>query len=413
MAISGSISLTSPKAWRGSIEWSISGSTLSMSLYMWKTDGTGSASSGGYTNSGTITINDSTTFTFSYNQLNYNKTQYGQTYHTTISYGTSYTISASVEGLTNTSMGGYTLSGSGTVKVNEYALSISSGTGSSISVNRTSSDFGGIGVLSNGSSLYDGDILEISFSSLTGYDLDTCTVNGSSFISGSTYTVSSNVSVSATAIPKSYILSIDAGVGSSVVVYRQSSNGGLTGNLSNGATIYYSDVLKISFSANTGYDLDTHTVNDSTFTSENTYTATGAVTVVSTALVKSYTLSISVDDNAIVTVSRTSSPLKDAATGSISNGEAIYYSDVLKISFSANAGYEIVTHTVNGSELAFGDSYTVNSNVLVAATTKLLGLVYICDGLSFVKYLVYIYNGTSWDQYMPYVYDGSNWYICS
>lgn len=82
-----------------------------------------------------------------------------------------------------------------------------------------------------------------------------------------------------------YILSIDEGANATIVVNRTSSGSsdGNTGNLSNGATLYDKDKLKITFGTDTGYALKTHTVNGSTFTSGNTHTVNGGVTVVATA----------------------------------------------------------------------------------------------------------------------------------
>jgi uncharacterized repeat protein (TIGR02543 family) len=91
--------------------------------------------------------------------------------------------------------------------------------------------------------------------------------------------------------PLSYTLSISQGAGSTITVNRTSSTGGgSTGNLSNGATIYYGDVLKISITANTGYTIGTHTVNGSAWTSGNNHTVAGNVTVASTATLNSYTV---------------------------------------------------------------------------------------------------------------------------
>ncbi len=53
--------------------------------------------------------------------------------------------------------------------------------------------------------------------------------------------------------------------------------------LSSGATITHGDVLTIVFGADTGYELDIHTVNGSTFASGGTHTVTSDVLVVSTA----------------------------------------------------------------------------------------------------------------------------------
>lgn len=88
-----------------------------------------------------------------------------------------------------------------------------------------------------------------------------------------------------------YTLSISAGTGSSITVKKG------TTTLSNGATIARGDSLTITFTASTGYDIVTHTVNGSTFTSGGTHTVTGAVSVVSTAAKKTYTVSYNKGSN--------------------------------------------------------------------------------------------------------------------
>lgn len=106
---------------------------------------------------------------------------------------------------------------SGTSK---YSLSISAGTGSSITVNRTSSQAGAsTGNLSNGAAIYTNDKLKITFSPKTNYSITTHKVNNSSFTSGGTHTVSGNVSVSATATPlKSTVGATDANIGSTSTI---------------------------------------------------------------------------------------------------------------------------------------------------------------------------------------------------
>jgi hypothetical protein len=80
----------------------------------------------------------------------------------------------------------------------EYTLSISAGTGSTITVNRTSSSVK-TGVLSHGDALYYGDKLKIMFTPSANYRLLSTTVNGSKFTSGNTHTVAANVVVASTA----------------------------------------------------------------------------------------------------------------------------------------------------------------------------------------------------------------------
>lgn len=83
-----------------------------------------------------------------------------------------------------------------------------------------------------------------------------------------------------------YTLSISQGSNTTVTVNRTSSPnaGAATGALTNGAAIYDGDVLKITFTASSGYNVSTHTVNGATFTSDGSYTVTSNVSVVSTAV---------------------------------------------------------------------------------------------------------------------------------
>lgn len=94
----------------------------------------------------------------------------------------------------------------------------------------------------------------------------------------------SSTTISVPRIPL-YTLSRSAGTGSSITVSRSSSGGnGGTGNLSDGANkLYYGDKLKITFGTSANYGLTKHTVNGSTFTSGNTHTVSGNVSIISTA----------------------------------------------------------------------------------------------------------------------------------
>ena len=109
-----------------------------------------------------------------------------------------------------------------------YTLSVSAGTGSTITVNRTSpANNAGTGALSNGTKIYAGDVLTISFAAASNYQLFTHTVNGSTFTSGGTKTVSGNVSVAATAQPlASDVAATDANIGSvsTITVTKHSSS---------------------------------------------------------------------------------------------------------------------------------------------------------------------------------------------
>ena len=166
-------------------------------------------------------------------------------------------------------------------------------------------------------------------------------------------------------------LSISAGTGSSVTVIRQSSPWAATGSISNGATVYDGDVLKIDFSVSTGYNLSVRTVNGSTFTSGGTHTVSGNVTVVSRATVKSYTLTITSDSHALVTVTRGGEAL--------SNGAEINHFDLLSVTASAVSGYKVSAADINGTAISPGTavSHTVSGPVTVTVFTEALSNLFI------------------------------------
>ena len=209
-----------------------------------------------------------------------------------------------------------------------------------------------------------------------------------------------------------YLLTYTAGTGSSISVNRTTSSYSATlGNLGSGSILYPNDSLTISFTADTGYDITTHTVNDSAFTSGGTYTVSGNVTVVSAAKLKEFLLSLSAGNHSAIDVTRTNSNAS-ASIGTLTNGATIYYGDVLVIVFGAARGYELKTATVNGNTFTSGNSHTVTSNVTIVTVAASSGVIYIDNGSTIEKYQVYVDNGSSWDRYIPYVDDGTKWNMC-
>lgn len=191
--------------------------------------------------------------------------------------------------------------------------------------------------------------------------------------SGFGITVSGTETVTLTTVAASYRLSISAGTGSAITVSRTRSpnQGAFTGGLSHGAVIYYGDVLKISFSAGTGYNLTSHTVNGNSFTSGNTITVSAAVSVSATATLKSYTLTISSDAHAVVTVMRGSTALN--------SGDSINHFDVLTVTVSPQSGWKISAADINGTAISpeTAVSHTVSGNVTITVTTAALSNVFI------------------------------------
>ena len=155
------------------------------------------------------------------------------------------------------------------------SLSISAGSGAEISVSRQSSPWAAAGSLLNGDAIYDGDVLTISFSALTGYALLTHTVNGADFESGGSLTVSANVTVSATAALLTYTLTVAADSHALVTVTR----GGEA--LSDGAEISHFDLLSVTVSAKAGYKVSAADINGTDISpgTEVSHTVSGPVTV--------------------------------------------------------------------------------------------------------------------------------------
>lgn len=201
---------------------------------------------------------------------------------------------------------------------------------------------------------------------------------------------------------RTFKLTISAGTGSSITVTRDGSA------LANGATVTYGDVLTISFAAKTGYTLGAHTVNGSTFTSGNTHTVTGAVSVAATATAKSFVLTITQDAHSTATVKRNGV--------SLSNGATIATGDVLVITFAAASGWKLKTNTVNGSAFTSGGSWTVTGAVAVAVTSEsgappasADGGVWLYVGGTWPEYQAYIFAGGAWYKYQPYIYTSNGW----
>jgi len=178
--------------------------------------------------------------------------------------------------------------------------------------------------------------------------------------------------ISLPTINRQFPLSISQGANTTVTVMRTASPlGGSIGQLYNGSTLYYNDTITISYSVGTGCTIGTHTVNGVDVNSGASYTVIRAFSVVVTAIVNSYTLTLSKDANSNLTINRTSSPKQGASQGYLSSGATIYYGDVLNIVFSAKTGYTVNTHTLNGNSISSGITYTVTAAVSVVISSTL------------------------------------------
>ena len=180
---------------------------------------------------------------------------------------------------------------------------------------------------------------------------------------------------------RTFTLSISAGPGSAVTVLRNGTA------ISNGAALTYGDRLAVSFSAQSGYDLASHTLNGASFPSGGTHTVTGAVAVAATAVRKTYPLSISAGPGSTVTVLRGGTALSD--------GAVLTHGDTLTVRFAAQSGWELLTHTLNGTSFPSGGTLTVCSAVAVAATARRLGIVRLDTGSAIRRYRLLLDTGSA------------------
>ena len=192
-------------------------------------------------------------------------------------------------------------------------------------------------------------------------------------------------------------LSISAVEGAIVTVNRTSSPWAATGALT-GGTVYDGDVLTISFSVSTGYNLSTHPVNGSSFTNGGTHTVSGNVTIVATATRISYTLTLTTDGHCALTVERSGEVLSDGST--------IYYGDSLNISFSALTGYEVKSAVLNGDEITSPYTHKVTGSVDLTIVTALLSSVWIYINGVFKRYFINIFIQGAWRRCREKIFPG-------
>lgn len=156
-----------------------------------------------------------------------------------------------------------------------YKLTLSS-SGTNLTAKLKASFFRSAGTaLTNGSTIYGWETVEIKFSAAAGYQDPVCTVGGvGSISSGDSFTVTGNCTVTSSATKIPYTLKYSVGKGAALTVTRSGSA------LASGATIYFGDTLSISFAAQTGYEIKSATLNGNKIQSPTTQKVAGNVSIV-------------------------------------------------------------------------------------------------------------------------------------
>ena len=123
-----------------------------------------------------------------------------------------------------------------------------------------------------------GDKLKITVTAGTGYTITKLQVNGKNYTSGTEITVDTDIAVTVISTLNTYDLSVTADEHCTIAVTK----GGEAVTAGEDA-ISYGDVLTITATAEEDYQIATLTVNGDAFTSGNTVTVSGNVTVVATS----------------------------------------------------------------------------------------------------------------------------------
>lgn len=203
-----------------------------------------------------------------------------------------------------------------------------------------------------------GTTIKIVATPNTGYNFKSLTVNGNTFTSGNSMTVTSNITVVGTTSSNSYLVTI-----------TQPANGTVSAVYNN--TTYtsnfyadYGSTVKVSISANTGYHVTGLTWNGSSVTSGSTQTVTSALTLTGTVSINIYSVSFTNPTGAKFSVLYQgrwyySSPL------SISHGSTI------RVQVDPDTGYQVDSIKLGGTAITNGSDHTITAATSLTATASL------------------------------------------
>lgn len=241
-------------------------------------------------------------------------------------------------------------------KINSYNVSLTAG-------DYISSVSGG------GSKTYGSSVTAVAtLGSATGY-----TYSFDGWYSGSTK-VSSNASYTFTMPANAVSYTAKGKRTANTYLVKFDANGG-SGTMANESFTYdVAKALTANAFARTGYTFlgwsRSSTATTATYSDKQSVSnlaASGTVTLYAVWRLNTYSLSITQTKSTVV-VNRTSSPLGGGTIGVLGSGATLYYNDSLKITFTANTGYTLTVHTVNGSSFSSGSSHTVVGAVTVVST---------------------------------------------
>lgn len=252
----------------------------------------------------------------------------------------------------------------------KFTLTKVSATGSLLAVKRNGTD------LANGTTIYQNDVLNITYSEQTGY-ITTLTVNGTTRSSGYSHTVSGDTTVITTATLKSYNFSASPSSHGQIRVRRTAGQSPLNTDLVPGTDkLYYNDIIQVIFSIQgSAYEIVSCTMNGSVVPAETNFGVTPntddfTYAFAMTEQIKRWALSVTENNytNKInYVINRISSPSGLGTITTVDNGDLIYYNDVLQLEWQCDPGYsadcKVNSTTIQEVQLPYQWTVTQSPNL--------------------------------------------------
>ena len=208
-------------------------------------------------------------------------------------------------------------------------------------------------MLTSSDTLHYGDTVDISYTPTTGYDMTSFKVSGATLVSGDTYRITGNLTVTYTETIQIYTITIESNntsygtVDESTLSIPYGTTYQVEGNdlvFSNGARV---TPTPASSDAQYSYTFTGWSETSGTITGEETLTAIFTRAYVEYSIENPYTQ---------VTILHDGSPVND--------GETLHYGDTVEITYTPTEGYEMTTFTVTGADrVGETDTYTVTGNL--------------------------------------------------
>ena len=250
-------------------------------------------------------------------------------------------------------------------------------------------------ILTSSDTLHYGDEIEIVYTPTIGYDMTSFNVSGATLVSGDTYRITGNLTVTYTETIQVYTITIESNntsygtVDETTLSIPYGTTYQVEGNdlvFSNGARV---TPTPASSDAQYTYTFTGWSETSGTITGEETLTAIFTREYVEYSIDNPYTQ---------VTIKRDGETLTSEST--------IHYGDELEITYTPTEGYEMTTFTVTGADrVDETDTYTVTGNLVVAYAEK--AVVNFSD-FTIENGMVTGYSGTATNVILPSTYSIGN-----